>query len=198
MFDFKIERYCPKFILNDRNGYALGKAIEAAMQYMNDTVGDAVKLISDYDSMPEWRLDEIAWETKCLYDFHADVESKREWARNAVSLYQISGTPYALRKYLDGYFDEVEVYDGKDYEGDPFHFRVFVMGNLTPENEAWAQTAVAKAKNVRSIPDGIMALRQVSVDSNMSIIHNRVKVKPVYAEWVEIFEEEIVQEDANT
>ena len=37
MFTFDITKWVPRFLLNDKNGYALAKAIEAALQMMNDT-----------------------------------------------------------------------------------------------------------------------------------------------------------------
>lgn len=155
MFTFKVERYLPKFILADKNGYAIAKAIEAAMQYMNDTISSGVKMITDFDSMPEWRLDELAWETNCLYDYTADVETKREWIKNAIPLYRLYGTPRALEKFVGSYFNGIEVDENWIYGGEPFHFRVTVDGIWTPENEAWARKAIDTAKNVRSVLDSL-------------------------------------------
>lgn len=155
MFVFNVERFVPKFILADKNGYAIAKAIEAAMQIMNNTINDGLKCVYDFDSMPEWRLDELAWETNCLYDYHADVEVKREWIRNAVPLYRLFGTPEAIYKYVGSYFNEIEVEENWQYNGSPFHFRVTVDGEWTPDNEAWARKAIGDAKNVRSVLDAI-------------------------------------------
>lgn len=155
MFAFDITKWVPKFILNDKNGYAVAKAIEAALQYMNDTISAGVDLISDYDKMPEWRLDELAWETNCLYDYKADIETKRKWIANAFPLYRLYGTPQAIIQYIGSYFENVELEENWLYGGDPFHFRVTVKGEWTPEKEAWANKAIENAKNVRSVMDGI-------------------------------------------
>ena len=45
MFKFYVSRFVPKFILADKNGYAIAKAIEAAMQYMNKAIDTGVKCI---------------------------------------------------------------------------------------------------------------------------------------------------------
>ena len=155
MFTFKAEQWVPKFILDDTNGYAVAKAIEAAMQALNGVVAQGLACIYDYDTMPEWRLDELAWETNCLYDYNAGIEAKRIWIKNAIPYYRLFGTPQAVYKFLSGYFDEVELEENWNYGADPFHFRVTVEGTWTPEHEAWALRAIAAAKNVRSVLDAL-------------------------------------------
>lgn len=160
MFSFKCEDWVPLFIRKDKNGYALAKAIEAAVQYMNDTVKEGFECLTDISKMPEWRLDEMAWETNCLYDYDADIETKRIWIRNAAPYYRLYGTRQALYQYLGSYFDNVEIEESGAYGGDAFHFRVTVDGAWTPQNEAWATRAIAAAKNVRSVLDGIRIVQQ--------------------------------------
>ena len=155
MFSFDITQWVPKFILNDKNGYAIAKAIEAALNHMNATVQQGVDLISNFDTMPEWRLDELAWETNCLYDYGANIEAKRQWIKNAIPLYRLFGTPQAVYQYIGSYFDDIDLEESWIYDGDPFHFRVTVEGEWTPENEAWARRAIGTAKNVRSVLDSL-------------------------------------------
>lgn len=153
MIDFRIERLVPLFLFNDKNGYAVAKAIEAALNAMNAVVQQGVDCVMDYDTMPEWRLDELAWESNCLYDYSAPVETKREWIKNAIPLYQIYGTLESIRHFLSGYFDGVDVEEAPIYNGEPYHFRVTVDGEWTDAKEAWARRAIAQAKNVRSVLD---------------------------------------------
>lgn len=155
MFLFDITQHVPRFLLHDKNGYAMAKAIEAAVQIMNDTIQQGVDCIVNYDTMPEWRLDELAWETNCLYDYNAGLDIKRQWIRNAIPMYRMFGTPQAIYQYIGGYFGKVNVEENWEYGGDPFHFRVTVEGTWTPENEAWAQKAISTAKNVRSVMDNL-------------------------------------------
>ena len=155
MFQFDITKWVPRFILNDKNGYALAKAIEAALQMMNDIIDEGVNVVIDYETMPEWRLDELAWETNCLYDYHADIETKRQWIMNAIPYYRMYGTPAAIYKYISSYFDNIELEENWIYNGDPYHFRVTVEGIWSPANEAWARKAIDKAKNARSVLDNL-------------------------------------------
>ena len=156
MFTFNIERWLPKFLLNDKNGYALAKAIEVALQTMNNVVAQGMACISDIDTMPEWRLDELAWEYNCLYDYNADVATKREWIKNANRFFLTFGTPAGVKQYLKGVFDSVDLEEHAAYGADPFHFRVIVTGEWSQASDDWAKKAVAATQNVRSILDNII------------------------------------------
>ena len=157
MFSIDVADLFPRFLLNDKNGYAMAKAIEAGLNYFLEKCQDGLDCVLDVEKMPEWRLDELAWEYNCLYDYGADIEQKRAWIRDAMPMYRLYGTPQAVYKYLAGYFDGIELEENWQYGGDPFHFRVTADGEWTPENEAWARKAIAAAKNVRSVLDDLRA-----------------------------------------
>lgn len=148
-----INEIFPAFLLRDRNGYALAKAIEAGLSYMERVIDKGLACVMDCDTMPEWRLDEMAWETNCLYDYNADVEKKRKWIKDALPQYRLYGTPEGIYRYVRGYFDDIILEEWWEYGGEPYHFRITVDGNWTPEDEAWARKAVGIVKNVRSVLD---------------------------------------------
>ncbi len=163
MFDFSIEQLVPKFILADSEGYALAKAIEAGLQYMVECAGTAIGIVQDVDKMPEWRLDEMAWELNSLYDYSASIEQKRHWISDAVPLYAAFGTKAAIYNYLMGVFEGVRIEEAADYNGEPFHFRVLVSGGLDTDAYNWAVKAIDATKNVRSILDGLYAGGTVNI-----------------------------------
>ncbi|MDD2647328.1 MAG: phage tail protein [Eubacteriales bacterium] len=155
MINFHIEQLTPKFLLRNRTARAIAKSIETALTQMCGIVSDGVDIIADVSAMPEWRLDEMAWETNCLYDYEADITNKRVWIRDALPLYRAYGTPVAIVNYLSGFFDDIEVEEWHNYNADPFHFRVTVSGVWTNKTEQWARKAITNAKNVRSVLDDI-------------------------------------------
>ena len=160
MFTFDVTKFVPRFILNDKTGYAIAKAIEKAMQIMNDKVRQGVNLIYSCDDMPEWRLDELAWEYNIPYDYTADVEVKRGWIRNVYSLSRLYGTPEGVVQYMAPFFDGAGVQEAWEYDGAPYHFRMVFPDEWTPEKIAWATTAINTVKNVRSILDGYVFERE--------------------------------------
>lgn len=146
----------PKFILGDKNGMAIAKAIGAGMNYFLEKCNDGLNCFQDVDEMPEWRLDELAWEYNILYDYNAVVAFKREWVRNAYTNTRIHGTPEGIVQYLDVYFEEshiTEWFEGGLAAG---KFDVVVRGILTDENERWLRASVEKAKNVRSVLNDVV------------------------------------------
>lgn len=154
---FDINRIFPKFILKDRNGYAMAKAIEAGLNYFLERSQEALDTVQNVDKMPEWRLDELAWEYNCLYDFNADASIKREWIRDAVKNYALHGTAEGVRQYLKIYFGESRVDEFWEFSGgEPGQFNITVTGIRSDENEAWIRKAVEKAKNVRSVLNNIV------------------------------------------
>ena len=146
----------PRFLLNDETGYAMCKALEAGMNYFLEHCQEGLDTLLDVDKMPEWRLDEMAWEYNCLYDYSADVEVKREWIRNAYYNYRIHGTAEGIRQYLGAYFGDSAIYEWFERDLAPGLFDVLVTGMYSTEGEAWVRKAVAKAKNVRSTLNNIV------------------------------------------
>lgn len=151
MIDFRIGDIFPKFLLNDKNGYAMAKAMEAGLNYFLEKCQEGLDCLMDPDKMPEWRLDELAWEYNCLYDYDAEIEEKREWIKNAPEAYKRHGTPDGIRQYLLGRFDEATIVEWFEEGMDECVFDLIVSGENTASNEAWIRAAVGKAKPVRDV-----------------------------------------------
>ena len=120
MMELSIENLFPQFLLNDKNGYALAKAIEKALEIVCEKAQTGVNTVLDVEAMPEWRLDEMAWELGCLYDYTATLDQKRKWIRESTPLYAAYGTVQAIYNYLQGMFNETTVEECWEYGGDPF------------------------------------------------------------------------------
>lgn len=149
------ERLFPRFILNDRNGNAIAEAMMLLFEYMDERINEAMKVLTDVDSMPEWRLDEMAWEYNCVYDKSADIEQKRQMIKTAPIYYPIYGTAEAMKRYLETIYNTVKIEEWNEYGGQPYHFRALVTGERTDQSDAWVRNAIAQTKNIRSVLDSI-------------------------------------------
>ena len=155
MIDFNVTQHVPKFILRDKNGYALAKAIEAGMRIMNDTAQDGLDCVTNIDTMPEWRLDELADEYGILYDSFQSVETKRRWVANALDSYKRYGTPAMLLEYIRAAFDNVRLEEWNSYDGYSYHYRLVIDGEYDTAAAKLINKAIAVVGNVRSTCDGI-------------------------------------------
>lgn len=157
MITFSIKQLFPAFILADPNGYALARAIEAGMKYFLDRCQEGLDNLTDYDSMPEWRLDELAWENNVTwYDSTATLEEKRQTIKDARDIYARLGTPEAVLVAFNGVYGAGQVQEWWEYDGDPGHFRIFTVSEtvMTEDYERFVRIVNA-VKNVRSVLDGI-------------------------------------------
>lgn len=145
--DFSIGQFLPRFIMNDANGYAVAMALQAAVSALNEAVANGVAVLTDPAEMPEWRLDELAWEYDIPYDYTQDVETKRLWIQSAWDMSRIWGTPAGIEQYLAPAFGGAEVIEDGAY---PFWFDIRLNGTWSDQKMAWALAAAEKVKNVRS------------------------------------------------
>ena len=127
MLEFRIEDIVPKFILCDKNGYAMAKAIEAGMKYFINRIDESMAIITDIDSMPEWRLDEMAWESDARwYDQTSDIDEKRKQIRLINAVFSTIGTKAGVLDAVEGVFGEGMIQEWFQYGGQPFHYKVYV------------------------------------------------------------------------
>lgn len=159
MIEFNIEELTPHFILQDRNGYALAKAIEAGLKYFLERVGDGLAIIDDISKMPEWRLDEMAWELGATwYDYGADIETKRTVISGAEEFYNRLGTAEAVQRIINDVYGEGTVQEWFEYDvpGEPYHYSVSTTNNSAIfENRAKFLALLEQVANVRSVLDNV-------------------------------------------
>ena len=167
MIDFRLKDIVPRFILRDRNGYAVAKAIETGLKEYLRIAQEALDTWGDPEKMPEWRLDELAWEYGIVYDYSAQISEKRKWIANAYNFYRIMGTPAGVIEHLKAKFDTVKLTEWWEYDGEPYHFKVEVNGDWDANIAAWTAEAINRVKNLRSTLD---ELSTNGTDSTAAII----------------------------
>lgn len=163
----------PRFILEDRNTYALARTMDILTARLCRDIADADICLTDPEQMPEWALDEYAYGLGVAwYDKSADIETKRKWLIEVHDMRCCVGTKDAIHRLLLGFYGNCDVEENWQYGGEPFHFRVIVSGEWSQERAAWARNAIEQAKNVRSIFDGLHLGRvtRISVRGEGSVV----------------------------
>jgi len=157
VMNIDITRLLPAFILADKNGLAIAKAIEAMLQYMCDVIKNGIDIVLDIDRMPEWRLDEAAWEMNITwYDSEADIESKRQQLKSAQEYSGKIGTPAALMSAIESVFGEGTLREWFEYGGEPYHFNITTTNaSALIENRERIMRLIDIVGNVRSVLDNI-------------------------------------------
>ena len=151
-----VTKQIPRFIANDKTGYAIAKAIEVCLVRASESIRRGIGELQDVHMMSEWRLDEMAWEWNISwYDYSADIETKRRTIEGMHKVHQHVGTRSAIRDVLEQYFGDGEVEEWYEYGGAPYHFRVTSANpRATTESAKQLTAMVEMLKNVRSVFDG--------------------------------------------
>lgn len=157
MLDFSSGQLFPRFILADKNGYALAKAIEKALHIMCDVIKTGVEIEKNVEKMPEWRLDEMAWELNALwYDYSESLEVKRQQIAGAMTFYDRLGTPYAVLSAVKAVYGDGMLSEWFEYGGDPYHFKVFTTNSTAlTENKSKFLALLSAVKSLRSVLDSV-------------------------------------------
>lgn len=161
--DTKLIDIVPVFMRDDRTVRGLCAAADAMFKQLINAVHIAWwrKYI---DELNADQLDDIAKQIGISwYDDAADILSKRSVLKNYENVLAISGTPDAVKFAVKDLFGDVEIIEWPEYDGQPYHFKILVNAKLTEENTRLFSSAVAGAKNVRSIMDSLETMRKSSV-----------------------------------
>lgn len=141
----------PRFLLDDRNAYALARTMDVLLRKLLDDIERADDCLTNPGKMPEWALDEYAYNNGLVwYDKSADVEIKRRWVAEAHKIRNYIGTKEAIRYLLLGIYDSCDVEENWEYGGEPFQFRVTVSGRWDKHGDEWTRKVVESVKNLRS------------------------------------------------
>ena len=151
-----ITHLVPNFLLGDKNGWALAKAIETAMQIHDEKIQEAVDTALNPDKMPEWRLDELARDESIFwYDFTAALSVKREMIKNTRQVYALLGTVAGSQRAARDCASDSIIQEWWEYDGDPAHFRIFSRLGEAAENAYAMVQSVTSVKRLSAVLDGI-------------------------------------------
>jgi len=151
-----ITHLIPNFILGDKNGWAIAKAIETAFNIFHEKVQEGIDAALNPDQMPEWRLDEVAREENIFwYDFGAAISIKREMIKNASRTYAALGTKTGAESAAKDFCGDARIEEWFDYGGDPAHFRIYSRSSDAAINAVDMARSVNDVKRLGAALDGI-------------------------------------------
>lgn len=151
-----IERLIPAFIMKDRNGRALARAMETMLEMFRESIAAGMDAAMNPDRMPEWRLDEVAREENIFwYDFNADISAKREIVKNASRTYAMLGTKAGAQQAARDWCRDARIEEWFEYGGEAAHYRIHTREARATEKAAGMARSVETVKRLSAVLDGV-------------------------------------------
>ena len=132
---------------------ALCKALEPYFKMLDEDIR-LTYIYGRIDELGEEVVDSLAWQFHVdFYDYTLSLEKKRELVKNSLRLHRIKGTPQAVIEAVKIIFDNIELQEWFQYDGEPYFFRLNVdIENeiITEENTKKVSKLINSYKNLRS------------------------------------------------
>ena len=151
-----ITRLIPDFILRDKNGWAIAKALEKLYEIVHEKIQEGIDTALNPDKMPEWRLDEVAREENIFwYDFNAELAVKREVIKSASRTYATLGTKTGTENAAKDFCRDAVIKEWFEYGGEPAHFRIYSQSGEAAARVKEMIEGVERIKRLGSVLEGI-------------------------------------------
>lgn len=152
-------RTLPSVLQNDTSMQALASSISSVLAARPVEI-DLLRVYTQIDSLPEELLDILAYDFKIdWYDpTYMTLEEKRKTVKNSWRVHRTLGTKGAVESALSAIYENSEVVEWFDYDGDPFHFKIQIDANyedIDQEKYARVISLVSFYKNLRSVLDEV-------------------------------------------
>lgn len=154
--DIEFVQLLPQFMRSCKANIGLAAGMDEIIPGL--TAG--IKKLSTWDHLAELGesdLDALAWELNILwYDYGANVEIKRELAKNSDIVYMKLGTKWAVENVIKTYFGDGYITEWFEYEGIPGHFRVYSSNpSVSADKLVEFLNLMGKVKRASAKLDGI-------------------------------------------
>lgn len=152
--------------LEDEKVVAITSAVDELLISI-DNERKQIELYNRLDELPAEVLNLLAWQYHVdffKYDMTNDV--KRKLIRQSIAWHRFKGTPTAVEEMVTAIYETAEVEEWYQYDGEPFHFRVNIIGEAVTDEDTLRKLkeAVYAVKNVRSIFDGFNFINSINGD----------------------------------
>ena len=151
-------RALPEALHNDENMLALATSIAGELSTLSDDTALAAIYVN-IDTLPEDVLDTLATDFKVDW-WSADytLDEKRRTLKTSWFVRRRLGTKSAVERALSAIYEDSQVVEWFDYDGEPYHFRLVIPVDeaaLDPAKHSTVLTLVEYYKNLRSVLDNI-------------------------------------------
>lgn len=110
----------------------------------------------------------------------------RELIHSAFELHYYAGTPYILKKALKLIYENIDINEWFDYEGEPYHFKVQVKStdkSLSQDFYNTLEKNIFEYKNVRSVLEAINIILETQINERYASVFltgETIEVWPFY------------------
>lgn len=152
-------RALPDVLKNDESMAALAASIAQVLAARPEEI-QRLAIYPRIDELPEDLLDILAYDFKVdWWDADYSLEEKRRTLKDSWRVHRMLGTKAAVELAISAIFPEVRVSEWFEYDGDPYHFRLFIDAtdeDTSSERYRRVLERVNFYKNLRSHLDEII------------------------------------------
>lgn len=121
--DVNLLEMLPSFMKEDKYDSLLATGMSNLFQQLSVDM-QRVVIVGQTDYLNEAELDQLAHDQNIFwYNYTGSITQKRQQIKEAPLVFSRLGTVWAVEKVMNQYFDNTELEEWFDYNGDPHHFR---------------------------------------------------------------------------
>ena len=154
----------PEALRKEPEIQAASFALHETAQMLMDKI-DRAMVYAGIDILPEEIIDLLAEEFRAqYYDGSMSMQKKRESVKKAMQWYKKAGTLSAVDELVEFMYGDHKVHEWFQYDGQPYTFRVEIMGLNVQTTEKGMEnflSALQKVKNTRSLLEMLIFHRRI-------------------------------------
>lgn len=161
----ELARMLPLFMREDQNFKAICYALEREIKLLHEQT-NLIRLYKNIDNLPEDVLDELAWQFNSIeYNKSYSIDVKRTLIKNCLSTHHKRGTVSAVEEVASKIFGNATVTEWFEYDGEPYHFKVYTS-NVSTSDEMITEfnRVIKQTQNIRSHLEEVVAETIDSLD----------------------------------
>lgn len=121
--DVDLRQLLPEFMKNDQYDSLLASGMSNVFQRWAVDM-QRVVIVGQTDYLNEAELDQLAHDQNIFwYNYFGTIEQKRLQIKEAPLIFNRLGTVWAVERVMNQYFENTELQEWFDYDGDPHYFK---------------------------------------------------------------------------